>query len=175
MVKFEQKMKHLHNCSQLTSVLSVSSVVKSFGFKLVAYRHNECLGLELFIVKNKPPFAAAHFAPSFRRTAKEDPIVFCREPLDLLSIASAQGGFQARAGFELEFQIEDVFDHAVVARSFIDLEGALPLLQPPHKFGQAQNAGEFGFCERTNDLRIRAAEGFWNFEFHKSCCSGLDV
>ena len=55
MVKFEQKMKHLHNCSQLTSVLSVSSVVKSVGFKLVAYRHNECLGLELFIVKNKPP------------------------------------------------------------------------------------------------------------------------
>jgi len=40
----------------------------SFFMELVSvlYRHNECLGLQLFIVKNKLPLASAELAPGFR-------------------------------------------------------------------------------------------------------------
>ena len=64
MVKFEQKMKRLHNCTQLT-LCALCSVVKSSGFKLVAYRHNECLGLEPFMVTPaRGRKACAKFSPS---------------------------------------------------------------------------------------------------------------
>ena len=141
----------------------------------VSYRHNECLGLQLFIVKNKPSLAAAELAPGFRRAAKEDPIVLHREILDLLAIASAQGGFRAGTRAELGFQVQNDFDDPIEARSFFDLVGALPFLESPRQLGQAQNARKLGFRERTHDLGIRAAEGFGKCEFHKSCCSGLDI
>jgi hypothetical protein len=73
----------------------------------------------------------------------------------------------------LEFQIEDGFDDAIKAPSFFDLVGALPFFQSPNQLAQAQNACEFGFRERADDLGIRAAEGFWNFEFHGKTPVGL--
>ena len=42
----------------------------------VSYRHNECLGLQLFIVKNKPPLAAAELAPGFRHSLSYQLSVF---------------------------------------------------------------------------------------------------
>lgn len=64
-----------------------------------------------------------------------------------MAVAPPQGRFEARAGRELKFQIEDGFNDAVEARSFFDLVGALSFLEPPRQLCQPQNAREFGFRE----------------------------